>query len=324
MGGGGDAGLRVFVSHTSELRRFPRKGSYIAAVERAVSACGHVVVNMADFAAGDLPPAELCVERVRSSEVYVGVLGTRYGSPVPERPELSYTELEFEAATKAGLTRLVFLLDKEAEDSGIPVAALVDSEFGGRQEEFRRRVCNGGLVTQSFGDPAVLGQLVERSLRELSGHGRGRGRCWDGAGPGGTAGGGGDGSGGRVRGGEAGRVHRPGVAGGRGGPVHGDQPVRVRVHRGGRWAGQDGVRGVAGEDPRVPVAFLPPLGRYVGARRAGEPGGAADHPVRSGRLGTGRAAAAVGPGTGRLRVAAGRCREQGRAPGAGAGGRWHG
>jgi hypothetical protein len=62
----------VFVSHTSELREFPDGGSYVAAVERAISACGHVIVDMADFPAADLPPAQLCAERVRSCAVYVG------------------------------------------------------------------------------------------------------------------------------------------------------------------------------------------------------------------------------------------------------------
>ena len=123
---------------------------------------------MADFPAADMPPAELCAERVRSCDVYVGVLGTRYGSPVRDRPEVSYTELEFETATEAGLKRLVFLLDTKAEDVGIPASGLIDLEFGARQEEFRRRVRDSGLVTQSFTDPAMLGQLVERSLRELA------------------------------------------------------------------------------------------------------------------------------------------------------------
>ena len=123
---------------------------------------------MADFPAASQPPAQLCIERIYGCDVYVGVLGTRYGSPVRERPEVSYTELEFDAATEAGLDRLVFMLDEDAADVGMPVSALIDREFGARQDAFRRRVQDGGLVTGSFVSPATLGQLVERSLRELA------------------------------------------------------------------------------------------------------------------------------------------------------------
>jgi Domain of unknown function (DUF4062)/Tetratricopeptide repeat/NB-ARC domain len=161
-------GWRVFISHTSELREFPPGRSYVAAVERAVSAAGHVVVDMADFPAADLPPAQLCADRVQSCQVYVGVLGTRYGSPVRDRPQVSYTELEFDTATEAGLDRLVFLLDTGAADVGIPLSKLIDYEFGPRQAVFRGRVQQGGLVTQSFANPDQLGQLVERSLQNLA------------------------------------------------------------------------------------------------------------------------------------------------------------
>ena len=135
---------RVVISHTSELRDFPRGRSYVAAVERAVSATGHVIVDMADFPAADQPAAQLCADRVRGCDVYVGVLGTRYGSPVRDRPEVSYTELEFDTATEAGLDRLVFLLDTSAENVGIPVSALTDHEFGARQAAFRRRARDRG------------------------------------------------------------------------------------------------------------------------------------------------------------------------------------
>jgi tetratricopeptide (TPR) repeat protein len=168
--GSGDSGdgarWRVFISYTSELRDFPEGLSYVAAVEQAIAAAGHVTVDMADFAGGQAP-AQACAERVRGCEVYIGVLGSLYGPPVLDKPEVSYTELEFDTATEAGLDRLVFLLDTNADNSGIPALALLDREFGGRQDAFRRRVQDSGLLTQSFADPAELGLLVERSLRAL-------------------------------------------------------------------------------------------------------------------------------------------------------------
>jgi hypothetical protein len=158
----------VFLSHTSELREFPRGASYVAAAERAVSAAGHVIVDMADFPAADQVPAQLCADRVRGCDVYVGILGTRYGSPVRDMPQVSYTELEFDTATEAELDRLVFVLDTDADDTGIPVSRLIDQEFGARQEAFRRRVQDSGLTIQSFANPDMLRRLVERSLRELA------------------------------------------------------------------------------------------------------------------------------------------------------------
>jgi tetratricopeptide (TPR) repeat protein len=161
-------GWRVFISHTSELRNFPAGMSYVAAAERAISAAGHRIVDMADFTAADQPPADMCAERVRRCDVYVGVLGTRYGSPVRDRPEVSYTELEFDTATEAGLDRLVFVLDTEAADVGIPLSGLIDREFGDRQDAFRRRVQDSGLTTQSFANPDALRRLVGDSLRDLA------------------------------------------------------------------------------------------------------------------------------------------------------------
>jgi len=167
-GGAAGGGWRVFLSHTSELREFPAGSSYVAAAERAVSACGHVIVDMADFPAADQVPADLCRERVAGCDVYVGILGTRYGSEVRDAPGMSYTELEFDAATEAGLDRLVFVLDTDTAVAGIPPSKLIDREYGARQEAFRRRVAGSGLAVGKFADPVTLGQLVERSLRELA------------------------------------------------------------------------------------------------------------------------------------------------------------
>lgn len=71
----------------------------------------------------------------------------RYGSPVLDRPAVSYTELEFEAATEAGLPRLVFLLDEQAP-LPIPAARLLDGDLGllERQRALRERFRQAGVV----------------------------------------------------------------------------------------------------------------------------------------------------------------------------------
>ncbi len=155
---------RAFLSHTSDLREHPSERSYVAAAEAAVIRAGHAIIDMAYFAARDTEPAEYCTSMVAEADVYVGIIGFQYGTTVRGRPDVSYTELEFEAATELGLPRLIFLVRDNA-------ASIVPSDqpaqHGTRQESFRQRLLEAGLTTAWIDSPAELEIVLHQSLVEL-------------------------------------------------------------------------------------------------------------------------------------------------------------
>ncbi len=158
--------LRVFISHTSELREYPRERSFVAAAEQAVIRAGCLPLDMKYFTAREDQPAAYCREQVSKASVYVGLLGFRYGSPVRDEPAQSYTELEFGTATALGLPRLVFLLDED-EVLPLPASYLSDLTYGERQAAFRARMSEAQITVQKVGSPEQLETRLFQALAEV-------------------------------------------------------------------------------------------------------------------------------------------------------------
>lgn len=159
---------RVFLSHTSEFANYPDSRSYVQAAKDACNRDGFVAGDMSLWSAAANPAADECRRRIADADVYVGIIGFNYGSPVRDEPAHSYTELEYEEARARGIPTLVFLL---ADDNDMPFGlARGNWKYTDRQEAFRQRLADDDdLVIGTFKSPDALDNLVGQSLRRLPG-----------------------------------------------------------------------------------------------------------------------------------------------------------
>lgn len=125
---------------------------------------GFALSSMAYFTARHQKPADYCRHEVAEADIFIGIVGLRYGSPVRDRPELSYAEFEFEVATELGKPRLLFLLDEH----GKYPRHLRDPDHADRQDAFRRQLSEAADLTfVRFTGPDELETLVYQALMEL-------------------------------------------------------------------------------------------------------------------------------------------------------------
>lgn len=150
---------KVFLSHTSELSAFVEAAE--GAVQRAE--CGPI--DMKYFPARDQAPAKYCAKQVAEADVYVGIIGFCYGTPVPDKPEVSHTEHEFDTATELGKTRLMFLLDKPPAGAR-PGEYLSDPEHDDRQKRFREKITGARLITVTVANPDRLAMELLHALNK--------------------------------------------------------------------------------------------------------------------------------------------------------------
>ncbi|HEX6039848.1 DUF4062 domain-containing protein [Longimicrobium sp.] len=103
--------LTVFVSSVSDELDAERK-----ALREEVQALGALFSGMEYFGSKPESPAPYCARKAAEPDLYVGLLGMRYGSVDPGSG-LSFTHLEYQAARNAAVPCLVYL--KGRRDDGV-------------------------------------------------------------------------------------------------------------------------------------------------------------------------------------------------------------
>jgi hypothetical protein len=142
------SGRRVFVS--SLITDMPEERS---AARAAIEAVGAAPVMFEDLGAQDVSADQAYLSGVRSSEIYVGMWGSRYGVRMPDGYSATHAE---------------FL---EAERNGLRLCLFVHGEASGEMDGPQRDLIQGArnlYTTSPWSDPADLEQRMRRRLGDLA------------------------------------------------------------------------------------------------------------------------------------------------------------
>lgn len=99
--------MKVFVSSTYDDLK-----SHRSVVEASLYRSGYEFNGMEHFSAEPRPPLEVCLEAVRTGDVFVGLIGMKYGTCPPGK-KLSYTEREYRLAYILHKPIFIFLIDEQ-------------------------------------------------------------------------------------------------------------------------------------------------------------------------------------------------------------------
>lgn len=148
---------RAFVSSTYQDLIAHRQ-----AVESSLALSGIAYNAMEHFGSSSNPPLKTCLEAVEQSELFIGILGVRYGAS-PPNSKLSFTEREYNHAITLGIPILMFLID-EREAAIAPQFFL--GETADQQQRLRAlkdKVQKSHTVTY-FKNPDDLARVVLASM----------------------------------------------------------------------------------------------------------------------------------------------------------------
>jgi hypothetical protein len=154
--------LQVFVSSTFEDLKPERQ----AAVE-AILEAGHIPAGMELFTAGDESQLDTIKTWIGNSDVFVLLLGGRYGSIEP-KSQKSYVQLEYEFALELSKPAFAVVVTEEALDAKTKTIGrgAIEQTNGQLLQQFRSAVLS--KTSRFFADTKDIKIAIHQKLAELA------------------------------------------------------------------------------------------------------------------------------------------------------------
>lgn len=154
--------FQVFVSSTFEDLKPERQ----AAVE-AILEAGHIPAGMELFTAGDESQLDTIKTWIGNSDVFVLLLGGRYGSIEP-KSQKSYIQLEYEYALELSIPAFAIVVTDEALDAKTKTIGrdAIEQTHGQLLQQFRSVVLS--KTSRFFADTKDIKIAIHQKLAELA------------------------------------------------------------------------------------------------------------------------------------------------------------
>jgi hypothetical protein len=138
-----------------------------AAVE-AILKAGHIPAGMELFAAGNESQMETIKRWIETSDIYMLILGGRYGSVEP-KTGLSYMELEYDYACSLEKPVFAVVIDEKALDEKVKKVGkeAIETSYPQQYQSFRKKVLS--RVCAFFRDTKDIKLAVHESIPNIEG-----------------------------------------------------------------------------------------------------------------------------------------------------------
>ena len=156
--------LQIFVSSTYEDLKSDRQAA-VSAILKA----GHIPAGMELFTSGDKSQMDTIRRWIDESDVYMLILGGRYGSVEP-KTAVSYTELEYDYALEQEKPLFAVVINEDALEARVMETGthLMEKENPKLLRMFRDKVLSN--ISSFFSDEKDIKLCVYESLSDFSGN----------------------------------------------------------------------------------------------------------------------------------------------------------